>query len=111
MLFPPPVTLTELHTSAPGESSTEIAERVTRVREVAADRCRRGETQSPLNAELNPTDLDRVAKPCHSAVGLLRTAVDHLGLSARGYSKVRRVARTLADLEGADGVSPGHFAE
>ena len=45
------------------------------------------------------------------ALELLRRFADRKGLSARGYARIRRVARTIADLEGADAVGTGHVAE
>ena len=42
---------------------------------------------------------------------LLRTAIKKLGLSARAYDRVLKVARTIADLEGAEGIAPAHLAE
>ena len=55
--------------------------------------------------------LDRVAMPNHSGKALLTEAVDRMKLSARGYHRVMRVARTLADLEGSAGVGRIHIAE
>jgi magnesium chelatase family protein len=107
----PPVTIAELCGVAVGESSDTVRSRVSRARELQADRFRRRETRAPLNAALEGQDLDRVAKPDEAAAALLRKAVEQLGLSARGYSKVQRVARTIADLEGSDVVREAHFAE
>ena len=55
--------------------------------------------------------LEKIAKPDAEGVGLLTQAVDKMQLSARGYHRVLRVARTLADLEGEDGVRRPHIAE
>jgi magnesium chelatase family protein len=106
-----PVTIDQLHSLTLGESSAQVAERVVRARQIQASRHAAGEVHGRLNATLTGIDLDRVAKPTGSALGRLRTAVDHLGLSARGYTKVRRVARTYADLEGSTAVRPGHFEQ
>ena len=106
----PPVTLEQLHSTGSGESAAQVRARVLAARALQAERRRQGITSAPLNAELQGKDLDRVAVPDAAATALLRTAVDCLGLSARGYTKVRRVARTIADLEGSDGVRAGHFA-
>ena len=104
-----PVTIDALHSSKLGESSTQVAERVVRARQIQAARYTAGEVHGRLNATLTGTDLDRVSKPTGSALGRLRTAVDCLGLSARGYTKVRRIARTFADLDGSAAVKPSHF--
>ena len=55
--------------------------------------------------------LDRVAMPDHSGKALLTEAVDRMKLSARGYHRVMRVARTLADLEGSARGGRIHIAE
>ena len=55
--------------------------------------------------------LEDVAKPDASGLALLRDAADAMRLSARGYHRVLRVARTLADLDGADKVGRVHLAE
>jgi magnesium chelatase family protein len=106
-----PVGLDQLQSADRGESSAIVAERVARARQVQAARHARGEVSARINATLTVADLDRVAQPTGMAMGLLRTAVDHLRLSARGYTKVRRVARTFADLDGSAAVQPGHFRE
>jgi magnesium chelatase family protein len=107
----PPVTLEQLHATAAEESSARVRDRVVVARALQTERHRCGITSAALNASLGSSDLDRVAVPDAVATSLLRTAVDRLGLSARGYAKVRRVARTIADLEGCDAVRAGHFAE
>ena len=63
------------------------------------------------NAELCPGDLERVARPDRDGGLLLSKAVDMLGLSARAYSKVLKVSRTLADLDAVDAVRSVHVAE
>jgi magnesium chelatase family protein len=63
------------------------------------------------NAELGPTGLRRTVRITPETAALLRRATDRLGLSARGLYRVLRVARTIADLEGEDGVGPPHVAE
>jgi len=63
------------------------------------------------NAAVSATVLEDVAKPDASGLTLLREAADAMRLTARGYHRVLRVARTLADLDGADKVSSVHLAE
>jgi magnesium chelatase family protein len=63
------------------------------------------------NAEADGALLDRVATPDESGRRLLAHAVERMRLSARAYHRVLRVARTLADLDGADGVKRIHIAE
>ena len=63
------------------------------------------------NAEADGTLLEKIAAPDDAGRNLLTEAVERFRLSARGYHRVLRVARTLADLEGADGVRRLHIAE
>ena len=63
------------------------------------------------NAEVNGTVLEAVAKPDSGGLALLRDAAEAMRLSARGYHRVLRVARTLADLDGEELVRRVHFAE
>jgi magnesium chelatase family protein len=63
------------------------------------------------NAAVSGTVLEDVARPDTSGLALLREAADAMRLSARGYHRVLRVARTLADLDGADKVGRVHLAE
>ncbi|AUX21876.1 magnesium chelatase [Sorangium cellulosum] len=93
------------------ESSAAVRARVVAAR--AAQRARReaGEVAAAHNAELGPRDLARVAMPDASGARVLSSAVERLGLSARAYTKVLRVARTLADMDGSDAVRAAHVAE
>ena len=63
------------------------------------------------NARLSGRQLDKLAPLSEGARGMLGNAMAELGLSARAYDKVRRVARTIADLEGAEGIGESHVAE
>jgi magnesium chelatase family protein len=63
------------------------------------------------NAHAPATVLEEAAKPDRSGLVLLREAADAMRLSARGYHRVLRVARTLADLEGTETVTRLHVAE
>lgn len=97
--------------SATGESSSTssatMRERVLRARETQA--VRQGE--GVLNGRLRGKELDTLAPMSEPARSLLGQAIAELGLSARAYDKVRRVARTVADLEGAEGLDIQHIAE
>jgi magnesium chelatase family protein len=64
-----------------------------------------------LNSECPPALLDDIAMPDSAGTKLLRQAADAFHLSARGYHRVLRVARTLADLDGMDTVMVPHIAE
>jgi magnesium chelatase family protein len=88
---------------SPGEASGPVADRV------AAARARQAERGS-LNRDLDRDALD-VGPWAPGAIRLLRTAIDRLGLTGRGYDKVRRVARTVADLAGDEVAGPDHVSE
>ncbi len=89
-----------------GSSSAEIRERV------LAARARQHARQGPNpNAWLRGKDLDRLAALDEPSRTMLGQAMQELGLSARAYDKVRRVARTIADLEGAEAIRSEHVAE
>jgi len=95
----------------PGEPSAAVRARVAEARRIQLARHRAGETSSPYNAALTQADLDRIGAPDEEGRRLLRCAVEQLGLSARAYMKLLRIARTVADLEGSDGVNANHVAE
>ncbi|MFM9957646.1 MAG: YifB family Mg chelatase-like AAA ATPase [Phycisphaerales bacterium] len=92
--------------AAPGTSSAAMREAVSRAR--AVQRARQGEQ---VNARLRGRQLDELAPMTDEARETLGQAITELGLSARAYDKVRRVARTIADLEGAKGLELAHVAE
>ncbi len=107
----PPVDLAALHGAARGESSASVRSRVVAARGVQAARFDSGEVSSRVNAELCLKDLERVALPDPAGARVLSAAAERLGLSARAYGKVLRVARTIADLDGEVGVRALHIAE
>ncbi len=92
-----------------GECTAEVRGRVLEAREVQRSRLAGGSAET--NAEMGIRALRRhVAVPTDVA-GLIQCAHDRLGFSARGYHRVLRVARTIADLAGSDRVRPEHAAE
>jgi len=106
----PPVDVVHLQSAARGEPSAPVRERVMAARAAQAERARRGGA-ALTNATLAPRDLERLAAPDAAGARVLAAAMDKLGLSARAYSKVLRVARTVADLDGSDAVRAPHVAE
>jgi hypothetical protein len=110
----PAVEAADLALPPPAEGSAQIATRVAAAREIQRGRYR-GLTQAgePLrcNAQADGELLDRVAAPDAAGKKLLTDAASAMRLSARGYHRVLRVARTLADLEGNDAVKRIHVAE
>ncbi len=108
----PPVDVRELGRSgADGEPSAAVRARVVRARAAQTERQRAGVVGSSTNAALAQSELLRVASPDAAGDALLRRAAEALGLSARAFGKVLRVARTIADLEGSTAVSSAHVAE
>jgi magnesium chelatase family protein len=108
----PAVTAADLILPPPAEGSREIAARVAEARARAIARYAAiGLPHIRTNAEASGAMLEDVAKPDSSGLTLLRDAADAMRLSARGYHRVLRVARTLADLDGAEKVGRVHLAE
>jgi len=107
----PPVSLDELQSTQPGESSAAVRQRVTAARQRQLDRAAAGEASAPQNATLTQLDLDRVARLDRPSRQLLRRVVQKYGLSARSYIRLRRIARTVADLEGSEAVEEHHFLQ
>ena len=98
-----------LSAMAPGESSSEVRRRVVAAHRRQVERGEGGAVR--CNARLDAAELKRWAEPGGDGRRLLLAAVDRMGLSARGFDRVRRVARTLADLDGAAAIGSGHVAE
>src|SRR6201991_5165613 len=108
----PAVTAADLILPAPSEGSREVAERVARARAMQVERYAAiGLPHVRTNAAAQGPVLEDAAKPDAGGLTLLRDAADAMRLSARGYHRVLRVARTLADLDGADTVGRVHLAE
>lgn len=107
----PPVDVTDLHGPRAGEGSAQVRERVARARGVQRARQARREVAASTNAALSPREIERVAPLTDAGRALLGMAARRLALSARAYGKVLRVARTIADLEGAPQIAPAHLAE
>ena len=108
----PAVTAADLILPPPAEGSREVAERVALARERQAARYAAiGLPHIRTNAAVSGAKLEDVARPDGGGLTLLREAADAMRLSARGYHRVLRVARTLADLDGANKVGRVHLAE
>ncbi|MEN8236364.1 MAG: YifB family Mg chelatase-like AAA ATPase [Pseudomonadota bacterium] len=109
----PAVKVSDLHLHAAGEPSTKVRTRVESARAIQRQRYH-SKTESlkiSTNAEADGTVLMRHALPDEQGQKLLMQATEKFKLSARGYHRILRVARTLADLEGYDGVRSEHVAE
>ena len=106
----PPVAFTDLDLPEDGETSATIAERVAAAREVQTNRYT-DMTGVRVNADLEGAALEEAAAPDSEGRELLSRVAERFGLSARGYHRVLRVARTVADLDGSETVRRPHVAE
>ncbi|WP_437301136.1 YifB family Mg chelatase-like AAA ATPase [Sorangium sp. So ce426] len=106
----PLVDVAALQSRATDEPSCEVQKRVMAARAAQEERARTGAT-APANAQLSPQQIEQVATPDAAGARVLAQAVERLGFSAAAYSRVLRVARTIADLDGCDGVRAPHIAE
>ena len=112
------VPFAELSKMAPGEPSSVIRERVVRARQIQTERF----SSLPLgkgggigrihsNAQMTERMLHEFAEPDAQSLDMLRMAMERLKLSARAYSRILKVARTIADLAGSEKVETMHIAE
>jgi magnesium chelatase family protein len=106
----PPVPFRELAAEPAAEGSAHVRERVVRAREAQSERFA-GLAGVHNNGQMGPAEIRRCCRATPEVAHLLQRAVDRLGLSARAYHRILKVARTLADLEGVDAIRPAHAAE
>ncbi len=106
----PPVAYTDLDLPPSGDTSALVADRVARARDVQTERYR-DHPHARVNADAEGALLEDVATPDAPGKALLSRVADKFGLSARGYHRVLRVARTIADLDGVGEVKQTHVAE
>jgi magnesium chelatase family protein len=99
----------EITSTTPGEASSSIRERVESARQIQRERFRRSSVQ--CNAEMTSRQLRRWCELDASSRRLIEQAIARLGLSARAYDRVLKVARTIADLAGAERLDSAHVAE
>ncbi len=106
----PPVSFQDLELTEDGDTSEAVASRVAAAREL--QRARYADlTDVTVNADASGRVLDDVAQPDEDGRALLRKAAERVGLSARGYHRVIRVARTIADLASRETVGRSDIAE
>jgi len=105
-----PVRYDDLASTTGGEASSNIRVRVLEARRIQTERFQHIAKMN-VNADMGPRELHKYC--CISADGekLLRRAMDTLGLSARGYDRVLKVARTIADLDKSLDIQPAHLSE
>jgi len=106
----PPVAFRDLDLPSSGESSAQMAQRVAAARAVQDQRFQ-DQAEIRQNADVEGKLLEAIAEPDSDGRAMLENAADRFGLTARGYHRVLRVARTIADLEGSDAVRTPHVAE
>lgn len=106
----PPVAYTDLDLPPSGDTSATVAARVAAARAVQTARFA-NHPGIRVNAEAEGAVLEQIATPDEAGRALLAKVADRFGLSARGYHRVLRVARTIADLDGAAEVRQPHIAE
>ena len=113
----PPVTAADMALPPPAEGTTEAAARILAARAMQEERLRAAgidpETarDQAVSARASGEPLDRFARPDEAGRALLMRAGEAGGLTARGWTRTLRLARTIADLDGRDGVVRRHIAE
>lgn len=96
-----------LRTRAEGESSQMIRQRVNSAREIQNARFQSG----MCNARMGPRELREYCSLSPQCAQMMKGAFDAMGLTARSYDRILKVARTIADLDGAQDIQPEHLAE
>ena len=105
-----PVPFEKLSEERKGESSKVIRERVIKAREIQVNRFRDIENVH-YNAQMGPKQIAEFCKLSDEGKALIKTAMDKLGLSARAYDRILKVAKTISDLEGKPSIENHHIAE
>lgn len=100
----------DLSKAEPGEPSAKIRERVIAARAIQTERFK-GIKGLHCNAQMSERMIHQYAEPDEAGLAMLRTAMERLHLSARAYSRILKVARTIADLAGTERVGAEHIAE
>jgi magnesium chelatase family protein len=106
----PPVHYRELMQVPQGESSYKIRGRVSEVQEIQKKRYD-GKQGNFWNSRMSSSEVRKYCKLDRESHELLQTAIQKLGFSARAYERILKVARTVADLDGSEGLKAAHLAE
>lgn len=104
------VKFNDLAQMQPGEPSRSIRERVVAAREIQTRRFAK-DKGIYCNAQMNEKHLHKYAEPSAEAMGILKDAMERFNLSARAYSRILKVARTIADLDNSETVEKRHIQE
>jgi magnesium chelatase family protein len=94
-----------------GEPSADVRERVTAARERQRQRFSSHDINMYSNAEMGPSEVRQFCNLDETGRRLMKSAMSQMGLSARGFHRVLKVSRTIADLNGQDDITPAHLAE
>lgn len=96
-----------------GESSEKIRERVNKARQTQLNRFKNIKKKKPIycNSQMESKEIRKFCEIDSVSEGLLKTAIDKFGLSARAYDRILKVARTIADLEASTEIKPAHISE
>ena len=105
-----PVPFSDLSTIRAGESSSVIRERVINARKIQQLRFG-SSTSTHCNAQMSTRIQKQCCQPDEAGLRILKVAMERLGLSARAYDRILRVARTIADLENIDQINSTHLSE
>ena len=105
----PPPDFDTLSDKPDGEPSAAIKERVDAARSVQLKRF--GAEGVPCNAQMGRGELEEFCPLDEGCQNLMKGAFERLGLTARGYDRILRVARTIADLDGCENIEVSHIAE
>lgn len=105
----PAVPFREIKKGRAGESSASIRKRVTAARDIQTRRFKRSKIHA--NAQMTGRMINRYCPIDSECMSLLESAVSRLGLSARAYNRILKIARTIADLAGSEPILPSHLSE
>ena len=104
-----PVKYDELSNRRPQESSAQIAERVQKARDIQSERFKGTGIKS--NSRITSDIIGEVCRLAPDAQEMLKAAFEKLGLSARAYDRILKVARTCADLDGSEDLQKSHISQ
>lgn len=106
-----PISYDELSSQVQEETSNSIRDRVVEARRVQKNRYEKLNTTIHSNAQMGSYELQKFCQLDESSRTILKNAMNKLGLSARAYDRIIKVARTIADLDGAEEIQTQHIAE
>jgi magnesium chelatase family protein len=100
----------ELTAQSSGETSAQIRQRVVKARQIQAERFR-GKKNVYKNADMGSKEIRKYCILDARSQEILKIAMNKMGLSARAYDKILKVARTIADLDNSETIQPQHISE